>query len=327
MRPAKTPQSTFVAPLNRILGTEANVRLLRVLSGTNEPLGRQEVARRAELDASGVRRALDALVAEGIVEASGRGARSPVRVRDAHPLASAARSLFAAERRRADEVLDAVRHAAGGLSATPRAVWVSAPRPERDALDVLRVGVLAGVREVDGLARELRGALREVQRTHDVAMEVQGYTHADLETLSAATFEEIKAARAIVGPAPATLLPADGPGWAPVDEGTRGHAELDRRALLLGRAIAERVLRDPALIGRAREYARRMAASSPGVGQEMEEWEILLDTLPPVRVRAFLCDPGERATRLRQSLPFLGVLAPAERENLFRKVERDAQPA
>jgi hypothetical protein len=63
------------------------------------------------------------------------------------------------------------------------------------------------------------------------------------------------------------------------------------------------------------------------VRQEMEEWEMILDTLPPARLRAFLADPGERATRLRQSLPFVAVLTPAERDDLFRKASRDAQPA
>jgi hypothetical protein len=327
MRPAKTAQSHLVAPLNRILGTEANVRLLRVLCAAREPLGRPEVARRAELDASGVRRALDALAAEGIVEAAGAGARAPVRLRDAHPLASALRSLFAAEQRRAEDLVDAIRRIATGLSSVPHALWVSAPPAKPDSLDVVRVGVLAGGREVDAVARDLRDALRGVQREHDAAIEVQGFTRADLETLSAESRGELAAARPVLGPSPATMITGDAPPSAPVRSWARGHEQLDRRALLLARAIGERIVRDPGLIERARAYARRVAASSPGVRQEMEEWEMLLDTLPPARLRAFLADSGERATRLRQSLPFVGALTPAERDEFFSKVERDAQPA
>lgn len=327
MRPAKIAQSNLVAPLNRILGTEANVRLLRVLCEARAPLGRPEVARRAEMDVSGVRRALDALAAEGIVEAAGAGARAPVRLRDAHPLALALRSLFAAEHRRAENVVDAIHQVARGLSPTPPALWIAAPPAQPDALEVLRVGVLARAREVDGIARALRDALREVQRQHDVAIEVQGFTRADMETLSAESRAALGEARPVIGPAPATMLPAYAPAPSPVRSWARGHGQLDWRALLLARAIGERIARDPGLISRAREYARQMAASSPSVREEMEEWEMLLDTLPPARLRAFLTDPGERATRLRQSLPFVGVLTPAERDELFSKVERDAQPA
>jgi hypothetical protein len=328
MRPAKTSQGSLAAPLNRILGTEANVRLLRVLSEAREPLARPDVARRARMDASGVRRALAALAAEGIVEAVGTGARTSVRLRRDHPLAAPLRRLFAAERGRAQEVVDVIREIGGGLFPRPRALWVSAPAPaDSDSLEIVRVGVLAGAREVDGLVRALRDALRDVQRQYDLVIEVRGYTRADLDTLAADTRAELSDARAILGPAPAELLSGGAPPAAPVQSPSRGHARQDRRGLLLGRAIGERITRDPGLIDRARAYALRMAASSPGVRQEMEEWEMILDTMPPGRLRAFLADPGERATRLRQSLPFVAVLTPEERQDLFRKAARDAQPA
>jgi hypothetical protein len=328
MRPAKTSQGNLVAPLNRILGTEANVRLLRVLSDAGEPLARPEAARRAQMDASGVRRALDALAAEGVVETVGSGARTPVRLRDGHPLASAIRALFEAERGRAAEVMDAIRAVATGLSPQPWALWASMPADaEPDAFQAMRMGVLAGAREVDGIARALRDGLRDVQRRYDLPIEVRGYTRADLETLPADRRAELAGARPILGPAPTELVAGDAPAAAVLRPWRGGHARQDRRALLLGRAIGERIARDPSLIDRAREYARRMAATSPGVRQEMEEWEMILDTLPPARLRAFLADPGERATRLRQSLPFVAVLTPAERDDLFRKADRDAQPA
>jgi hypothetical protein len=328
MRPAKTSQGNLVAPLNRILGTEANVRLLRVLSEAGEPLAQPEVARRAQMDASGVRRALDSLAAEGIVERAGSGARTPVRLREAHPLASALRGLFAEERGRAADIVEDIRQVGAELPIQPRALWLSPPaQVGADSLETMHLAVLAGAREVDGIARTLRDRLREVQRRRDAVIEVRGYTLADLQTLSADARAELAAARPILGPAPAGLLAGDAPPATSNRTWSRGHARQDRRALLLGRAIGERIARDPALIERAREYARRMAASSPGVRLEMEEWEAILDTLPPARLRAFLADPGERATRLRQSLPFLAVLTPAEREDLFRKADRDAQPA
>lgn len=328
MRPAKTSQGNLVAPLNRILGTEANVRLLRVLSEAREPLGRAEVARRAQMDTSGVRRALDSLAAEGIVETVGAGARAPVRLRARHPLASAIRGLFVAERGRADDVVQAIREIGTSLSPQPRALWVTfSVQREPGSLETMHLGVLASARGVDAVGRSLRSRLREVQRRYDIPIEVRAHTLADLQTFAAGERAELATAQPILGPAPVGFLAADAPRAAPERSRSRGHALQDRRALLLGRAIGERIVRDPTLIERAREYARRMASSSPGVRQEMEEWEEILDTLPPARLRAFLADPGERATRLRQSLPFVDALAPAEREDLFRKANRDAQPA
>lgn len=146
MRPVKAPQRGLLAPLNRLLGTEANVRVLRVLAETREPLLRAEVARRAELAPSGVRRVLDQLIAEGIIEAVGAGARMPVRLRDAHPLASALRELFKAERQRIGDLARAVRKAAERLELPVPALWMVLPDGEGAgrALGAVRVVLFAG---------------------------------------------------------------------------------------------------------------------------------------------------------------------------------------
>lgn len=325
MRPAKTSQSSLEAPLNRILGTEANVRLLRVLVDASEPVSRPDVARRAQLDASGVRRSLDALALEGVVEAVGPVTRTCVRLRDVHPLAPAIRALFAAERARAEEVVQAVRDAADRLSIQPTAVWISTSA-QADGVESLAVGVVASARQVGGVVRELRRALDEVQRIHGLLIDIQGYTAADLETLSAERRQALMTARAVLGPEPFALLPEHAPA-ASREQPPEGHARLDRRALILAKAIGDRIARDPTLIVRAREYALRVAAQVPGAREELEEWVSILDALPAARLRAFLADPGERATRLRQSLPFVHVLTPAERADLLRKAEDDARAA
>jgi hypothetical protein len=38
------------------------------------------------------------------------------------------------------------------------------------------------------------------------------------------------------------------------------------------------------------------------------EWRQILRTQSPTRIRKLLVDPGERATRLRQTLPFLDAI-------------------
>src|SRR2546428_7068125 len=104
MRPATVRQSALRAPLNAFLGTEANVRLLRILTQTAEPVTATQLAREAGLSAPGAYQALEALRSAGIVERVGRGSRGQPRLSHEHPRAPALASLFHAERLRVERV-------------------------------------------------------------------------------------------------------------------------------------------------------------------------------------------------------------------------------
>src|SRR5262249_46541609 len=81
------------------------------------------------------------------------------------------------------------------------------------------------------------------------------------------------------------------------------------------------------LLVRARSAApRRRSPHSPGEQRELREWDRILRTMSTARLRRFLVDRGERATRLRQTLPFVGALTAAERERIAaeRVLRRDA---
>lgn len=328
MRPTKHPDSIISAPLNRIFRTEAAVRVLRLLSLTRHPLTRAEVAARARLDPSGVRRALKELTDQGIVESVGAGGTQPVRLRMAHPFARALRSLFRAEAARADAILKSVRNAARAVTPEPRAVWLVHPLPARrcTGLEALQVGVLAPARQVDAAVDVLRAELREMERREDLPVEVRGYTAADLAVLSDAEREVLSRAVPVAGLPPESFAATE-PGAARPDA-VRSHADLDERALVIGREIGKRILRDPTLIERAQKYVREYLKSAPpSERKEMEEWAAILDTMPPARLQKFLVNKGQRATRLRQSLPFLGVLTPAERTTLLQGVFNDERPA
>ena len=105
----------------------------------------------------------------------------------------------------------------------------------------------------------------------------------------------------------------------------RSHADADARGRVLARAIADRLKTDPSLVSRARAYvAARLTAASPGEQHELREWDRILRTMSVARLRRFLNDSGERAARLRQSLPFVGVLTPQERERLTNEIARDS---
>jgi hypothetical protein len=50
----------------------------------------------------------------------------------------------------------------------------------------------------------------------------------------------------------------------------------------------------------------------PATQAALQEWQELLEQLPPQEVASFIVSLDERATRMRQSSPFAGVLTPQE---------------
>ena len=102
----------------------------------------------------------------------------------------------------------------------------------------------------------------------------------------------------------------------------RRHDWIDERSRALAAVIAERVRERPELVGAALEYVRaRMEHASPRLRGTLREWERLLIELPLPQLLDFLVEDSERANRLRQSLPFPGVITPEERAEIFRRYE------
>jgi hypothetical protein len=105
------------------------------------------------------------------------------------------------------------------------------------------------------------------------------------------------------------------------------HQEIDSRSLAFGRVIASRLRSEPELTQRARATAARwLATSSPSVRPAIQEWISALNGSLDGVIQ-LLTGTDERATRLRQSNPFAGVLSPSERNSIlrqFRKHDADA---
>jgi len=91
------------------------------------------------------------------------------------------------------------------------------------------------------------------------------------------------------------------------------------------RRIARELERDPAsVISRAHETLDRWLANSgndPEESRLQREWRGLLDRMPVPDLCSILRDPGEEATRLRQSSPFTGVLSSETRDRLLDECE------
>lgn len=93
------------------------------------------------------------------------------------------------------------------------------------------------------------------------------------------------------------------------------HTRLDERSLALHQLVAQKVLAAPALLDKARENLRRWQETS-GPSLALAEWEQILGGHVD-QVAQFLTERSEKATRLRQSSPFCGILTEAERLAIY----------
>jgi hypothetical protein len=94
------------------------------------------------------------------------------------------------------------------------------------------------------------------------------------------------------------------------------HRRVDERSLAMHRLIAEKVRANPALLDEARNNLRRWQEMDGSPVLTLAEWEGILRG-NAAEVAAFLEERSERATRLRQSSPFAGILTEAERQAIY----------
>jgi hypothetical protein len=186
--------------------------------------------------------------------------------------------------------------------------------------DPLIVGLLTGARERDRTVSAWEAAIEDIERSQDVSVEVRGRTAADL---MAATHEEREALRhavPILGPAPLDIIKSSAlprHSSAPVKR-PFSHAELDVRARALARAVAERIRTDPGIVERASALLDvRMISASHGEQRALREWKRVFRTMTLPRLRRFPIEDSDRATRLRRTSPFAGVLSAEKREALI----------
>lgn len=98
------------------------------------------------------------------------------------------------------------------------------------------------------------------------------------------------------------------------------HAAIDRRSLEMVRRIVAKIDADPARAGldRARSVCARWVAQGNAPARE---WQAILER-PWPEIRRILLDESDEGRRLRQSDPFVGILTPEERWEIYKEAAR-----
>lgn len=187
MRPPVAARSHFRFPLDFTFGSPSGVRILRELSLRDHPLGTVELAARTKLNESGIRRALKALVGEGLVESSGRQRGVTYQLAPAHPLREQLKALFKGEAQRPSRVLDAIRTAATSINPPIDAVWLYgsvARGNDTPSSDIDLAIVVADDHAVDDAVDTLRSALTVTEELERVEISILGMSGADVLRLA-----------------------------------------------------------------------------------------------------------------------------------------------
>jgi DNA-binding Lrp family transcriptional regulator len=292
MRPIAARQSSLRFPLNEVLGTPGQVRLLRVLATeAADSMAPLEAAARTGMTESGARKALRRLERTGIVENVGDGRSHRYVLRREGGLAERIARLFELEQGGSDALLQAVRRVLRGLSAPPKTAWVS--QSVEGWSDSLEIGVFLDEGSEKGFLRELGHRLEGLEADFGVSLEVRFFSRAQLA--------DIDWSRAV--PLVGTPM-ADGP-------------SLNPRSPKFATALVSLLEEDFSLLKRAREHVDwELKNRHPGNGHDLWEWRKVLDTYPLPRLLHFLESDSPLSVRLRQSSPFPAVMSEEELDRL-----------
>jgi DNA-binding MarR family transcriptional regulator len=296
-------KSSMRYPLDYALGSQAQVRLLRVLLlHMSVPLSVSESARLAGLTAAGARRALNRLRVAGFVRRVGSGHAPTYAVRDDAAGIRALAQAFEEEQTRYDRFFAALKDAVSIPEVT--AAWIEGLPVSTS--DSVYVSAIVEVRAVSWIQDELRARLIGLEQGFDMIVEVAVYTRADAPTPRAD-------ATMLWGVAPGSQNTGHPP--------AKTHGAATRRELLMSKEIADMVRRDPTLVDRARRHVVRLLNEEQGMARsDILEWRQLLESYSPDRIADLLSSESSRAERLRQSSPFFAVLTSSERDAVLKEM-------
>jgi hypothetical protein len=262
---------------------------------------------------------LRVLESAGVVTYAGRGRSRQVQLNAGHPLIGPVRNLFQAETSRWDQIYQQLRQLWSAPNANLVAAWIEGPVAEgtdrfEDPIDVtVLTDGLGSSQERERIRTQCNG----IQFTHHVTIAVRYHQRADLLRFAAERWAALKKSISLYGPAPADLMPPPAR-TAEALAATKQSPRSANRPRLIAERIAAKLMHDPELVVRARNYVdRRLTVAGETERLILLEWKGLLESQTPVQLAALLRENSERADVLRQSLPFVDVLTAVERADIM----------
>ncbi|MFV1979628.1 MAG: winged helix-turn-helix domain-containing protein [Rhodothermia bacterium] len=305
MRPLATRQSELRFPLDLILGTKAQIRVLRLLSDSGRAVSATEISKNTGLTLPGTLKVLDRLTKTGLVTVVGSGRSRLFSLPADNPLLDALRRLFESERDRYDDLIDELRIIFATVTTPLESAWL---RLDKFTLGgPVKLGFLTNARLLSSTRSELQHRLASFQDRFDVTAELSGYTRADLPEL------EEENIHLLAGVPPSNRSKSS--------FSARSHSDLEARSLERAARLADMIRRDPSIVSRAQRYLKRvLERDSDATRTDLVEWQSIVETYSQRRLLEFLVASTVRARRLRQSSPFLAVLNSKEKAQ-FRSSE------
>lgn len=237
----------------------------------------------------------------------GTGAQRLVQFRATHPLGAQLAALFMAEAQLVDDLVSDLRSVAAELRPPPTSVWIEgalvtgADRPGDSIVCYVLADPALLPEVIDGFAERVAA----IERRFDVSIDMRGTTRSELTARIDVEAALMRDAILLAGVPPAALRPQAA---RPRPSAVRSHEDHNVRARPFAVAIATKFREDPDLVRLARQkVAEREKTASAGEQRELRDWSRIL-TMPASRLPQFLIEPGEGATRLRQTFPSLDLL-------------------
>jgi predicted transcriptional regulator len=310
VRPIASEQNPLRFPLNMLFGTQAHVRLFRVMVNEVEgPLTASDAAKRAGLTVPGAQKALGRLFRSGFISRVGGGRKHQYEIRCSDRLMQITLELFRAEKDRYEQLITAIKKEIKNLAPQPHASWIQAV--PNVIGEPITLGLLHETRHLTNCVRQLRKKLNQVESDYNLTIELEGYTKADIFDLKFCDLIPLYG----VMPSPDRLSP-------PQSKGMLKDGEKDQHLLSLSRKLARAIEQDTSLLRRAKDHINRLLNEDHGTAsRDLEEWRDILEMYSIQRLLKFFTSISERANRLRQSNPFFAILNSDERAQLLKGFE------
>lgn len=96
----------------------------------------------------------------------------------------------------------------------------------------------------------------------------------------------------------------------------------DKRSLALHRAIVKRLRETPELWAIPLQNIERWTDKDGGIPMSFKIWKDMLETTPQEDIIKLLLSRSQRATQLRSSSPFTGIISKEQRNRIFDKYNK-----